>query len=91
MGCTQQLALLAKLSKQMKHDEFIKHVQSAAQFNSREEAGMLPATLEALKNTSWGNEANQLAAQLPELGQYLRGREGKRSILSPRRVYSACE
>jgi len=61
----------------MKHDEFIKHVQ-AAQFNSREEAGMLPATLEALKEHIVGNEANQLAAQLPqELGQYLRGREEK--------------
>jgi len=37
----------------MKHDEFIKHVQSAAQFNSREEAEHATrATLEALK-ASW--------------------------------------
>jgi len=49
----------------MKHDEFIKHVQSAAQFNSREEAEHATrATLEALKEHAWGNEANQLAAQL---------------------------
>jgi uncharacterized protein (DUF2267 family) len=63
----------------MKHDEFIKHVQSAAQFNSREEAEHATrATLEALKERIVGNEASQLAAQLPqELGQYLRGREGE--------------
>lgn len=63
----------------MKHDEFIKHVQSVAQLNSREEAEQAThATLEILKERIVGNEASQLAAQLPkELGQYLRGREGE--------------
>lgn len=63
----------------MKHDEFIKHVQSVAQLNSREEAERAThATLETLKERIVGNEASQLAAQLPkELGQYLRGREGE--------------
>lgn len=63
----------------MKHDEFIKHVQSIAQLNSREEAERAThATLETLKERIVGNEASQLAAQLPkELQQYLRGREGE--------------
>lgn len=63
----------------MKHDEFIKHVQSVAQLNSREEAERAThATLETLKERIVGNEASQLAAQLPkELGEYLRGREGE--------------
>jgi uncharacterized protein (DUF2267 family) len=63
----------------MKHDEFIKHVQSVAQLNSPEEAEHATrATLETLKERIVGNEASQLAAQLPqEIGQYLRGREGE--------------
>lgn len=63
----------------MKHDEFMKHVQGAAQLNSREEAERATrATLETLKERIVGNEASQLAAQLPkELGEYLRGREGE--------------
>lgn len=63
----------------MKHDEFIKQVQSLAQLNSREEAELAcRATLETLKERIVGNEASQLAAQLPkELGNYLRGREGE--------------
>lgn len=63
----------------MKYDEFIKHVQSFAQLNSREEAERATrATLEILKERIVGDEASQLAAQLPlELGQYLRGREGQ--------------
>jgi uncharacterized protein (DUF2267 family) len=63
----------------MKHDEFIKHVQSFAQLNSREEAERATsATLETLKERLVGDEAKDLAAQLPQqLGQYLRGREGQ--------------
>ena len=63
----------------MKYDEFIKHVQSVAQLNSREEAERATrATLEATKERIVGDEAKDLAAQLPqELGQYLRGREGE--------------
>lgn len=63
----------------MKHDEFIKHVQSVAQLNSREEAERATrATLETLKERLVGDEAKDLAAQLPQqLGQYLRGREGQ--------------
>jgi uncharacterized protein (DUF2267 family) len=63
----------------MKYDEFIKHVQSVAQLNSREEAEHATrATLEAIKERIVGDEAKDLAAQLPqELGQYLRGREGE--------------
>lgn len=63
----------------MKYDEFIKQVQSVAQLNSREEAERATqATLEAIKERIVGNEAKDLAAQLPkELGQYLRGREGE--------------
>ena len=63
----------------MKHDEFVKHVQTAAQLNSREEAERaIHATLLTIKERIVGNEASQLAAQLPkELGEYLRGREGE--------------
>lgn len=63
----------------MKHDEFIKHVRSVAQLSSQEEAEQAThATLEVLKERIVGNEASQLAAQLPkELGQYLQGREGE--------------
>jgi len=82
----RRISLLAKLSKQMKHDEFIKHVQSAAQFNSREES-MLRYT--ALKERIVGNEANWQHNCSKNLGSICEGE--KRSILSPRRVYSACE
>ena len=63
----------------MKYDEFIKHVQSAAQLQSREEAERATyATLETLKERIVGDEASQLAAQLPaDIGKYLRGREGE--------------
>lgn len=63
----------------MKHDEFIKHVQNVAQLNSREEAERATrSTLETLKERVVGDEASQLAAQLPQaLGQHLRGREGE--------------
>jgi len=63
----------------MKHDEFIKHVQSVAQLNTRAEAERATrATLETLAERIVGDEANNLAAQLPqELQEYLHGREGQ--------------
>lgn len=63
----------------MKYDEFIKHVKSVAQLNSREEAEQATrATLEIIKDRIVGNEAKDLASQLPkELGEFLRGREGE--------------
>ncbi|MBW4635131.1 MAG: DUF2267 domain-containing protein [Iphinoe sp. HA4291-MV1] len=63
----------------MKYDEFIRHVQSVAQLNSREEAERATyATLETIKERIVGDEAKDLAAQLPqELGKYLHGREGE--------------
>lgn len=63
----------------MKYDEFIKHVQSVAQMNSREEAERATqAILETIKERIVGDEAKDLASQLPkELGEYLRGREGE--------------
>jgi uncharacterized protein (DUF2267 family) len=65
--------------EKVKYDEFIKHVQSFAQLDSREEAERATrATLEVLREPLVGDEASQLAAQLPkELGHYLRGREGQ--------------
>lgn len=63
----------------MKYDEFIKHVQTVAQLDSRQAAEQATrATLETIAERIVGNEASQLAAQLPaELGQYLRGHEGE--------------
>lgn len=63
----------------MKYDEFIKHVQSVAQLNSREEAEQATrATLETIRERIVGDEAKDLASQLPqELGEFLRGREGE--------------
>lgn len=63
----------------MKYDEFIKNVQNYTQADSRETAEKaVAATLETLKERIVGDEANQLAAQLPEpLAKHLRGREGE--------------
>ncbi|MBF2015774.1 MAG: DUF2267 domain-containing protein [Rivularia sp. T60_A2020_040] len=63
----------------MKYDEFIKHVQSVAQVDSREQTERVTrATLETIKERIVGDEAKDLAAQLPEeIAQYLRGREGE--------------
>lgn len=63
----------------MKYDEFIKHVQTLAQLDSREAAERATrATLETIKERVVGNEASQLAAQLPaEFAGYLTGREGE--------------
>ncbi|MFB2879391.1 DUF2267 domain-containing protein [Floridanema aerugineum] len=63
----------------MQRDEFFKHVQSIAQLGSHEEAERaVRATLETLKERIVGDEAKDLASQLPaEIGEYLRGREGE--------------
>ncbi|KAB8315144.1 DUF2267 domain-containing protein [Tolypothrix campylonemoides VB511288] len=63
----------------MKYGEFIKHVQNVGQLNSREEAEHATrATLEVIRERIVGDEAKDLASQLPqELGEYLRGREGE--------------
>lgn len=63
----------------MKYDEFIKQVQTTAKLNSREEAERaISATLQTLAERIVGDEASNLAAQLPEqIAQYLHGREGE--------------
>lgn len=63
----------------MKRDEFLKQVQSEAQLDSRDEAERVTkATLEVLALRIVGDEAKDLASQLPkEIGEYLRGREGQ--------------
>lgn len=63
----------------MKYAEFIKHVQTVAQLDSREAAEQATrATLETIAERIVGDEASQLAAQLPhELGPCLRGHEGE--------------
>ncbi|MCC5666822.1 DUF2267 domain-containing protein [Nostoc sp. CHAB 5784] len=62
----------------MEYDEFITHVQSLTQSDSREEAERATrATLETLKERIANDEAQELAANLPQqLGDYLRGKEG---------------
>ncbi|MBD2570065.1 DUF2267 domain-containing protein [Anabaena lutea] len=61
----------------MEYTEFITHVQSLTQSNSREEAERAThATLATIKELIPNDEVQELAAQLPEvLGQYLRERE----------------
>lgn len=63
----------------MKYQELLKKVQSVAQIGSEAEAEKaVQATLETLSERIIGDEAKDLAAQLPEeIGQYLRGREGE--------------
>jgi uncharacterized protein (DUF2267 family) len=63
----------------VKYDQFIKHVQSVAQLDSREEAEKATrATLEVIRERIVGDEGKDLASQLPkELGEFLRGREGE--------------
>jgi uncharacterized protein (DUF2267 family) len=62
----------------VEYDEFITHVQSLTQSDSREEAERATrATLETLKERIANDEAQELAASLPQqLGDYLRGKEG---------------
>ncbi|BAZ31019.1 hypothetical protein NIES4074_34890 [Cylindrospermum sp. NIES-4074] len=62
----------------MEYNEFITHVESLAQSNSREEAeSATRATLETIKERIAGDELEAFTRLLPqELGNYLRGREG---------------
>lgn len=61
----------------MEYNEFITHVQSLAQSDSREEAERSTrATLETVKERIAIDKAQDLATQLPqELGKYLQGKE----------------
>lgn len=63
----------------MEYNEFITHVQSLAQSNSREEAERATrATLETLQERVPGEEIQDLATQLPEeLGNCLQGKEAE--------------
>ncbi|MER3495071.1 MAG: DUF2267 domain-containing protein [Mastigocladus sp. ERB_26_2] len=63
----------------MKYDEFINHVQSVALLDTREQAERASrATLETIKERIVGDEAKDLASQLPEQSaECLRGREGE--------------
>lgn len=63
----------------MQYPEFVTHVQTMAQLSSDDEAQRaIRATLETLAERIQGNEASQLAAQLPEeISTYLQGREGQ--------------
>ncbi|MDZ8236422.1 MAG: DUF2267 domain-containing protein [Nostoc sp. ChiQUE01a] len=62
----------------MEYNEFITHVQTLAQSDSREEAERATrATLETLKERIAHDEAEELAANLPQqLGDFLRGQKG---------------
>ena len=63
----------------MKYSEIIQNVQTTAQIDGKDKAEKaIQATLETLKERIIGDEASNLAAQLPEeIGKYLRGREGQ--------------
>ncbi|OUL19093.1 DUF2267 domain-containing protein [Nostoc sp. 106C] len=63
----------------MEYNEFITHVQSLAQSNSRAEAERATrATLETIKERIGSDKAKELAAQLPdELSNYLDGNQGE--------------
>ncbi|WP_414529843.1 DUF2267 domain-containing protein [Nodularia chucula] len=63
----------------MEYNEFITHVQSLAQSNSREEAERATrATLATIKERLPQDEAQAVAAELPlELGQPLQATEGE--------------
>jgi uncharacterized protein (DUF2267 family) len=65
----------------MEYNEFITHVQSLAQSNSREEAERATrATLETLKERIPGDEVQEVAAELPaELSASLQTTEAKSS------------
>jgi uncharacterized protein (DUF2267 family) len=65
----------------MEYNEFITHVQSLAQSNSREEAERATrATLQTITERIPGDEFKEVAAELPqELAQSLQRREGESS------------
>lgn len=64
----------------MKYNQFVNQVQNRAQISSRGETEVaIKATLETLAERIVGDEASNLAEQLPEeIGKYLRGREGEK-------------
>lgn len=63
----------------MQYNELLKHIQSAAQIDDPEQAKKaLEATLKTLSVRIIGDEASNLADQLPsEAATHLRGREGQ--------------
>jgi len=63
----------------MKYNEIMQAVQTTADLDSPDQAKKaIQASLETLSERILGNEANELADQLPEeMGAYLRGREGQ--------------
>jgi uncharacterized protein (DUF2267 family) len=63
----------------MNYDQFIKAVKESASFESRDAAiKATTAVLETMRERLLGDEASNLAAQLPkDLGDCLRGREGQ--------------
>ena len=63
----------------MNYDQFIKAVKDSGQFESRDAAiKATKATLETMRERLLGDEASNLAAQLPaDLADCLRGREGQ--------------
>jgi len=63
----------------MNYDQFIKTVKESGQFSDRDSAiKSTKAVLETMRERLLGDEASNLAAQLPaELGNCLRGREGQ--------------
>lgn len=63
----------------MQYSEILNSVKAEAGINDDAQAEKaIQATLETLKKRIIGDEASNLAAQLPEeIGQYLRGREGE--------------
>jgi uncharacterized protein (DUF2267 family) len=63
----------------MNYDQFIKAVKESGQFESRDAAiKATKAVLETMRERLLGDEASNLAAQLPaDLAECLRGREGQ--------------
>lgn len=63
----------------MNYDQFIKAVKDSGNFSDRDSAiKATKAVLETMRERLLGDEASNLAAQLPaELGDCLRGREGQ--------------
>jgi uncharacterized protein (DUF2267 family) len=63
----------------MKYHEIAQAVQTTADLDSQEQANSaIKAALETLSERIVGDEASELADQLPEeIGTYLRGREGQ--------------
>lgn len=63
----------------MNYDQFIKAVKETGSFESRDAAiKATKATLETMRERLLGDEASNLAAQLPaDLAECLRGREGQ--------------